>query len=322
MFTYNANAAAATPNAGLQLALVNDGDAATAASVDTSFESGADLVEWLRQNAARIASSNLWTAFQPFNAGWGNSATPTNVYVIGEGNVGVARISGSSSGNGKIVRYVNAFWTDGTQKWNSNDHTVASTAIYQDLASVQLWEKDPTAATWNDGTGAGAWTLRHTFDLTAGDYTAGRNISAAVVQATNLLAATNQISSATGVASSAMPNSAVAIGDHWKDSGDFAWGRVIIGVAGAVTSQWTANVHDINHAAAGTYAITLMSAAGSGAKCVPRVTYVSTVGGGPLIATVDVGILSNAFTVNFWNLAGVLTDPPSTAGFTFAVKGS
>lgn len=141
------NASNVDAAAAFTLTVPSDGDALNAASIfgtaatpDTGFTRLADLGQW--------TLSNAWQN--------GTAATTWRLVGVASTDTGKARVY---AGQRMIIKTVNAFWNDTTAKWASDDNAVASSAEFQSNVAWQDWYKGATAATWNNSTGAGAWTL-------------------------------------------------------------------------------------------------------------------------------------------------------------------
>lgn len=296
-----------------------DGQALNVASVWQVFKTLLDFVGFITTYGAFTSVLNIFTGVQYFNAGiFSNDATKAWNKVISGGNGTYSWVL--YAGSKRVLLSINATWTDGTAKWSCTNTTQDASALYLDNGSLILFYKSATAGTWNDGAGAGAWTARATFDLTSGDLTSIRNLTATLLQATGQIVAGTTLSSATA-RSSATPGAgqAVAPGEIWKDTACFAWGKVTVDVGGGVcTLVRGANVASVTKTGVGVYTVTLQTAATNILSI-----QVTSSDSQPGIIYIDKATppTTTAFRVMYADPAGVAQDTNGNdGGFYFEVK--
>jgi len=283
-----------------------DGQALNVASVWQVFKTLLDFVGFITTYGAFTSVLNIFTGVQYFNAGiFSNDATKAWNKVISGGNGTYSWVL--YAGSKRVFLSINATWTDGTAKWTCTNSTQDATALYLDNGSLILMYKSATAGTWNDGVGAGAWTARLTLDLTSGDLTSIRNLTATLLQATGQIVAGTTLSSATA-RSSATPGAgqSVAAGEIWKDTALFAYCRLRQTAANTVAVTRSLNLASApTEAVSGKYVFALQTAAPNGLLIEAQVCHA---GGAYMPSVQPSTITTSAFEVWLYDIAPSLAE--------------
>lgn len=175
-----------------------DGQALNVASVWQVFKALLDYAGFITTYGAFITIANTFAERQTFNDGILAGAAPGSGWKLLDGAYNAVTGTSCWIGTGRRLISVNADWTSGTAKWSCGNTGQAATALYIDNGSMILLHHGATAGTWNDGVGGGAWTARFTLDLTSGDLTSIRNLTATLLQATTDVVAGRDIYNVSG----------------------------------------------------------------------------------------------------------------------------
>lgn len=164
------------------LTLPVDGDGLNVASIYQALKSLADGIDFVFDRTAVLSVANQFADLQDFVAGIQTTTSPTTLTPLLKG-------AGTSPfrlyvGNARAVLAFNAAYNDTTGKWSCTDTGAAAFAFAYAGVYCEFWKHTATASTWNDGTGAGAWTQGPYFDLSNGHIAAtGSLFAAAEMQA-------------------------------------------------------------------------------------------------------------------------------------------